>query len=76
MRLSRLSRGGRGRIVGFDETVIPHMTRYLSLGLIPGSVITVLTVAPMGCPLQIKVGSTYLSIRRVEAEDIIVEGIE
>jgi len=35
--------------------------------------VRVVRVAPLGCPLQIKVGSTLFSMRRVEANQILVE---
>ncbi|CCQ10087.1 hypothetical protein PALB_9520 [Pseudoalteromonas luteoviolacea B = ATCC 29581] len=43
------------------------VSRILALGLIPGELIQVLNVAPMGCPLQVKVGGTFVSVRRSDA---------
>jgi len=73
MQLSQLEVGRPGVVVGFAEQGMARQARYLSLGLIPGAAVRVLRIAPLGCPLQIKVGSTMLSIRRVEAHDIRVE---
>lgn len=73
MLLSEQAIGATGVVSGFIEQGSAPKTRYLSLGLIPGSVFKVVRVAPLGCPLQIKVGSTLLSIRKAEAADVLVE---
>ncbi len=46
--------------------------RLLEMGLIPGASIRVLTVAPLGDPLQIQVRGGQWSIRRAEAAQIQV----
>lgn len=73
MLLNELPIGSNAVVSGFSELGLKHQTRYLSLGLMPGANITVQRVAPLGCPMQIKVGSTLLSIRRAEAQDVVVE---
>ena len=47
--------------------------RLLEMGLIPGTQIRVVTVAPLGDPLQIEVRGGQWSIRRSEAAQIEVE---
>ncbi|MAS96741.1 MAG: ferrous iron transport protein A [Verrucomicrobiales bacterium] len=46
--------------------------RFAELGLLPGREIQVLRKAPLGDPLEIQVGETLLSIRKREAESIVV----
>ena len=46
--------------------------RLLSLGIYPGVKIEVLRTAPMGDPMQVRSGSTLISIRRREAQLIEV----
>lgn len=48
-------------------------SRLYALGIIPGCALEVLRFAPLGDPMQIKVGGSYISIRRSEAEVISVE---
>ena len=48
-------------------------SRLLSLGLIPGSTIQVMRIAPLGDPMQVKVGGSTLSIRKADADVISVE---
>ena len=45
----------------------------LALGVIPGSALEVLRFAPLGDPMQVKVSGSYISIRKAEAEIILVE---
>lgn len=74
MLLSDLPLGAQASIEGFSDAGQAHLTRYLSMGLMPGASVVLQRVAPLGCPLQVKVGSTLLSIRRAEAEEIQVGG--
>jgi ferrous iron transport protein A len=43
------------------------------MGLVPGTAVRVVTVAPLGDPLQIEVRGGQWSIRRAEAAQIQVE---
>lgn len=75
MNLVQLPVGQSSTLTGFSEAGKKHQVRYLSLGLIPGAKVKVLRVAPLGCPLEIKVGSTLLSIRKTEAAELLVEDV-
>ena len=46
--------------------------RLLEMGLVPGTEVRVLTIAPLGDPLQIEVRGGQWSIRRAEAAQILV----
>ena len=47
--------------------------RLLEMGLIPGTQVRVITVAPLGDPLRIEVRGGQWSIRRTEAAQIEIE---
>jgi len=47
--------------------------RLLEMGLVPGTEVAVVTIAPLGDPLQIEVRGGQWSIRRAEAAQIQVE---
>ena len=47
--------------------------RLLEMGLVPGVTVKVVTVAPLGDPIQIEVRGGQWSIRRNEAAQIVVE---
>lgn len=46
--------------------------RLLEMGLVPGTEVRVVTIAPLGDPLQIEVRGGQWSIRRAEAAQIQV----
>lgn len=48
-------------------------SRLYALGVIPGSALEILRFAPFGDPMQVKVGSSFISIRRSEADIIKVD---
>jgi len=47
--------------------------RLLEMGLVPGTEIRVVTIAPLGDPLRIEVRGGQWSIRRNEAAQIAIE---
>jgi Fe2+ transport system protein FeoA len=49
--------------------------RLLELGLLPGSQVTVVRVAPLGDPMELESGGTHLSIRLRDAEHIRVSKV-
>lgn len=46
--------------------------RLLDLGFVPGSTVTILRRAPLGDPLEIGLGESFVAIRRAEAARIEV----
>jgi ferrous iron transport protein A len=49
--------------------------RLLEMGLVPGTPVRVVTVAPLGDPLRIEVRGGQWSIRRAEAAEIEVAAL-
>lgn len=47
--------------------------RLLEMGLIPGEKIEVLKIAPLGDPMEVRVKGYLLSLRKEEAESVLVE---
>lgn len=50
--------------------------RLMELGLLPGTEVRVVRVAPLGDPIELKVRGCSLSIRAAEAQGISVEPLE
>ena len=48
-------------------------SRLYALGIIPDSELEILRFAPLGDPIQVKVGGSFVSIRKAEADIIQVE---
>ena len=51
----------------------PTKRRLMELGLLPGTPVTVVRIAPMGCPMELRVRDSSLSIRRAEAAGVAVQ---
>jgi ferrous iron transport protein A len=69
--LARLAPGEKGRITAI--AVGPMKRRLMDMGLLPGAEVVVEKVAPLGDPIEIRVRSYSLSLRKNEAEGIAVE---
>lgn len=50
--------------------------RLMDMGLVPGVEVKVSKVAPLGDPVDIEVKGYHLSLRKDEAQVVLVEGIE
>lgn len=64
--------GDEGRIaaVGGES---PVASRLMDLGLIRGTAVRVVRVAPLGDPIEITLRGFMLTLRRSEAEQVMVE---
>jgi ferrous iron transport protein A len=70
MTLGDLRPGQRGTVTGYVGETLPD--RLLEMGLLPGTVVEVVRLAPLGDPIDLKVRGYHLSIRRQEARQINV----
>ena len=69
--LSNMTAGAIGKVV---ELRLPPESRgrLLEMGLLVGSAIELVRFAPLGDPVEIKIRGYHLSLRRHEAELILV----
>ena len=67
MHISELTPGDRVRLIDFGKTDIIYRRRLLSLGVTRGVEALIVRMAPLGCPLQIEVRGTSLTLRKEEA---------
>ncbi|GIX06713.1 MAG: iron transporter FeoA [Candidatus Poribacteria bacterium] len=72
VRLSEL-RPGQVGIVQRIEADDALRLRLMEMGLLRGERVRVLKYAPLGDPIELEVGLYHLSLRRREAETILVE---
>lgn len=72
MTLDRLSPGQRGRIlaVGGEPALVG---RLMEMGLLEGDEVELLGFAPLGDPLEVRVGDSRLSLRKAEASRVEVQ---
>ncbi len=70
--LAALPPGERGRVQS-GEDGHPAVPRLLALGLLPGTEITVVRVAPLGDPVEVEFLGMRLSLRKADAAAVRVE---
>jgi DtxR family Mn-dependent transcriptional regulator len=73
--LSELKRGESGKIVRIKKDIGALKGKLLGMGAVPGTIVKVKKVAPLGDPIDILILGYHLSLRKDEAENIIVKGI-
>ncbi len=72
IRLKDLSPGEVGVVAGYDKSDSAYRDRLLSMGLTRNAEFSVLRVAPLGDPVEIEVRGFRLSLRKDEADALLV----
>lgn len=72
-RLSNIPVGSVVRIVSFEKNDI--FLKLMEMGCVPGEIVKVEQVAPLGDPIAISVSGYNLSLRLDEAQNIFVEKV-
>lgn len=73
-KLSELCIGQKAIINSFEQNEL--YIKLMEMGCVPGEVVKVEQVAPLGDPISINVAGYSLSLRLGEAEEIFVEEID
>ena len=73
MTLADMKEASRCRVTAASMENRELQSRLYALGLYPGVEVAILRFAPAGDPMQIRVGSTLLSIRKHDARFVCVE---
>ena len=60
-------------VTEIERKPIELRSRLHAMGVIPGANIKVVRIAPLGDPMQIKVGGALLSMRKIDAQIIKVQ---
>ena len=72
MKLSELTVGATAVVREFPKTG-PAFIRLREMGLLVGTRVTLVRTAPLGDPIEIKVRGYHLTLRKSEAEHVLVE---
>jgi len=72
VKLSELAIGARATIRGFPGRG-PAFLRLREMGVLPGTTVRLVRTAPLGDPLEIQVRGYNLTLRKSEAEHVLVE---
>ena len=71
-KLSELKPGDRTRVTAVEGEG-DAARRLMDLGLIRGTTVEVVRMAPLGDPIEVRIRGFMLSLRRTEADHITVE---
>ncbi len=71
LRLSKLPTGKNAVIKSHEQT--DFQLTLMEMGCIPGEPVSVKMIAPLGDPMAIQIAGYYLSIRKQDADKIVVE---
>jgi ferrous iron transport protein A len=71
MTLAELKPGDRGRVESLGDDPA-RVQRLSELGLFDGEVVEFVGSAPLGDPLEVRVGDTRLSLRKADAAQVHV----
>lgn len=72
LKLDQIPPGARARVTGVEGTDALAQ-RLMELGLIEGSTVEVVRLAPLGDPMELRLLGSLLSVRRAEAARVSVE---
>jgi ferrous iron transport protein A len=72
LKLSELTLGSSARVKDFPKSGSAFI-RLREMGLLPGTTVTFVRAAPLGDPLEFKIRGYHLTLRRLEADQVIVE---
>ena len=68
--------GDSGKIIGFDKSGKAYRKRLLAMGLTPGTEFRITRFAPMGDPVEIKLRGFALTLRKNEADVLVIEKLQ
>lgn len=71
MNLAQLKPGEKATIVSFTDLEIS--VKLMEMGCLPGEEVEVERLAPLGCPIAIRVSGYQLCLRKSEASVILIQ---
>ena len=75
MKISDMKLGDVAEIAGYHDGNATYRAKILALGLITGTKIKLINVAPLGDPVEFAVRGYHLSLRREEANILQIKKI-
>ncbi len=75
MKLKDLKIGEQGRVTGYHAKDRMYRQKLLQMGLVKGAEFTLVRIAPMGDPAEIRLSGFNLTLRKAEADALDVEKV-
>jgi ferrous iron transport protein A len=76
MKIKDLSLGDEAVISGYEKGMRDYKRKLLTMGLTKGSTVKLVKVAPLGDPVELEIRGYNLSLRKAEADIMILEAKE
>lgn len=76
LKLKDLNPGDTALVLGFLKTEAAYRDKLLSMGLTKGVRFTLLRAAPLGDPIEIDLRGFKLSLRKGEADIVLVQRVK
>ncbi len=76
MTLKEMKIGSNVKIIGYNTKDRNYRQKLLRMGLVKGESFTITRKAPMGDPIEIKMKGFNLTLRKLEADALIVEEVK
>ncbi|MCK4505969.1 MAG: ferrous iron transport protein A [Candidatus Aegiribacteria sp.] len=73
MKISNLEIGSEAMITGYEQGSKVYRHKLLRMGLIKGCRLKLLRKAPMGDPVEIELNGQKITLRKSEAEVLIID---
>jgi ferrous iron transport protein A len=70
--LNTLTPGERGTVHRVDRAAGPMRQRLMEMGMVRGTPVELVRFAPLGDPIEIRVRGYRLSLRRLDAQTVLV----
>jgi len=71
--IADLAPGDEARVVGYDDPATAYARHLLSLGLVPGTRLTLVRRAPLGYPVEVHFRGSRIVLRPDEATGLLLE---
>lgn len=75
MKLRELQIGAKGRVTGYDTSDRRYRQKLLQMGLVRGAEFTLVRMAPLGDPAELRLSGFNLTLRKAEADALEVEAL-
>lgn len=73
MSVKELTVESKWRVIGFQKGSADYRKRLLALGVTPGVEFSVARIAPLGDPIELRLRGAAISVRKSEAQVLILE---
>lgn len=76
MKIGNLEIGSEAKITGYEQGSKAYRQKLLRMGLVKGCRLKLLRKAPMGDPVEIELNGQKITLRKSEADVLIIDTVD